>query len=69
MMCFMSIGAFANEFALSLLRKCIVHYSVVDDEGNTVFGNNFTGDTCEQALKIARYMYWFQTGDVPKHQE
>lgn len=68
MMCLMSVGAFASELALSFLRNCTVHYSVIDEEGNTVFGNNFTGDTCEQAIKIARWSYWFQTGDIPNYQ-
>jgi len=68
MVCMMCVGAFASDLAFDYWKKCVVHYSVIDEEGNTVWAQDVTGDSCEQAIKIARWAYWFQTGDIPNYQ-
>ncbi|WP_113950621.1 hypothetical protein [Pedobacter miscanthi] len=63
MMCLMGVGAFAKKGYLAL-KQCTVHYSVVDEDGGAVWGPaDVTSDTCEHAVKTARYFYFLATGD------
>ena len=68
MMGMMSLGVFAGNITFGFLQKCVVQYRVIDEEGNTVWSQNVSGDTCEQAIKIARWAYWFTTGDKPNYE-
>jgi len=44
--------------------KCTAHIIVVDSQGTVVGGLDYTSDTCANAMKIAKYIYWSATGNV-----
>jgi hypothetical protein len=61
MICFMSIGVFAG--VSIYFKTCTAHLYIVDEDGNTVGHQDATADTCENAVKAAKFWYWFNTGD------
>ena len=62
MMCFVVNCMFTCEVFASFWN-CTAHYSVVDEQGRTVWAQDVEGTNCKNAVKTAKYFYFLATGD------
>ncbi|WP_316831078.1 hypothetical protein [Pedobacter aquatilis] len=61
MMCLLSVGVSVTSYAYYM---CTAHLIVVDADGDVVARQDFTADTCVNAVKGAKWVYWMNTGDT-----